>query len=189
MRVASLVHFVAILVLVAAQTRASPADTVAEQTPSAPATEPAPAQRPSPCATGAYREFDFWAGEWVVKDVSGAEAGRNSISVEQGGCVLIERWSGADGSTGISLNFYDPVRKIWTQTWVSPGTVLTMTGGLVDGEMVLEGPLHYLQKARATRLKGTWTRLPDGRIRQHFVESRDEGKTWTEWFDGYYSRI
>ena len=118
----------------------------------------------------------------VVADV-------NSISIEQGGCVLIERWSGADGSGGISLNFYNPVEKIWTQTWVSPGTVLTMTGKLVDGEMVLEGPLHYLQNARVTRLKGTWTRLPDGRLRQHFVESRDEGKTWNEWFDGYYSRI
>jgi hypothetical protein len=188
MRVASLVQFIATLFTVAALTQAS-ATTETSSTPAASTAPAASAQRPMPCANGPYREFDFWAGEWVVKDASGEEAGRNSVSIEQGGCVLIERWSGADGSSGISLNFYNPVEKIWTQTWVSPGTVLTMTGKLVDGEMVLEGPLHYLQNARVTRLKGTWTRLPDGRLRQHFVESRDEGKTWNEWFDGYYSRI
>lgn len=188
MRVASLVQFIATLLCVAALTHAS-STTPTSPAPAASTTSAAPAQRPSPCADGAYREFDFWAGDWVVKVASGEEAGRNSIAVEQRGCVLIERWAGADGSTGISLNFYDPVARIWTQTWVSPGTVLTMTGGLVDGEMVLEGPLHYLKDGRATRLKGTWTRLPDGRVRQHFVESADEGKTWTEWFDGYYSRI
>jgi hypothetical protein len=30
--------------------------------------------------------------------------------------------------------------------------------------------------------------LPDGRVRQHFQESADDGKTWQEWFDGYYRR-
>ena len=188
MRVASVVQLIATVLCAAALTHASSA-IATSQAPTTATTTAAPAQQASPCADGAYREFDFWAGNWVVKVASGEEAGRNSITIEQGGCVLIERWSSADGSTGISLNFYDPVQKIWTQTWVSPGTVLTMTGGLVNGEMVLEGPLHYLQKPRATRLKGTWTRLPDGRIRQRFVESRDEGKTWTEWFDGYYSPI
>ena len=188
MRVASLVQFIATLLSVAALTHAS-STTSTSPAPAASTNSAAPAQRPTPCAEGAYREFDFWAGDWLVKVASGEEAGRNSITVEQGGCVLIERWSATDGSTGMSLNFYDPVKRIWTQTWVSPGTVLTMTGGLVNGEMVLEGPLHYLQKARATRLKGTWTRLPDGRVRQRFVESADEGKTWIEWFDGYYSRI
>jgi hypothetical protein len=33
-----------------------------------------------------------------------------------------------------------------------------------------------------------WTPLPDGRVRQHFKESSDGGKTWTDWFDGYYSK-
>jgi hypothetical protein len=188
MRVASLVQLIATFLCATPLTYAS-STTETSPAPAASTNLAAPAQRPSPCADGPYREFDFWAGEWIVKVASGEEAGRNSVKVEQGGCVLIERWSAADGGTGISLNFYDPVKRVWTQTWVSPGTVLTMTGGLVNGEMVLEGPLHYLQKGRATRLKGTWTRLPDGRIRQHFVESADEGKTWTEWFDGYYSPI
>jgi len=178
MRVASLVQLVAALIPVAAQT----------QTPTTTETSPAPAQRASPCESGAYREFDFWAGNWIVKVASGEEAGRNSIEIEQRGCALVERWTSADGSTGMSVNFYDPVARVWTQQWVSPGAVLTMTGGLVDGAMVLEGPLHYRKDGRATLLRGTWTRLPDGRVRQYFQESSDQGKTWTDWFDGYYSR-
>jgi hypothetical protein len=173
MRVASFVPFVATLLVVAVQSQSS-----VDQ-----------AKPASPCDAGAYRDFDFWAGEWIVKNVSGEQVGRNTIQPEQRGCALIERWTSAEGGTGVSLNFYDPVTRAWAQQWVSPGTVLTMTGGLVDGEMVLEGPLHYLRDARATRLRGTWSRLPDGRVRQHFVESVDEGRTWTEWFDGYYSRL
>lgn len=173
MRVASFVPFVATLLAVAAQSQSSVDDK-----------KPA-----SLCAAGAYRDFDFWAGEWIVRSASGEEVGRNSVQPDQRGCALIERWTGLNGGTGISINFYDPVLRVWTQQWVGSGFVLTMTGGLVDGEMVLEGPLHYLRDTRATRLRGTWSRLPDGRVRQHFVESADGGNTWTEWFDGYYSRL
>ena len=99
MRVASMVQFIATLFTVAALTQAS-ATTEPSSTPAASTAPAASAQRLMPCANGPYREFDFWAGEWVVKDASGEEAGRNSVSIEQGGCVLIERWSGADGSSG-----------------------------------------------------------------------------------------
>jgi hypothetical protein len=63
-----------------------------------------------------------------------------------------------------------------------------MQGGRENGAMVLEGPLHYVRANRTTRLRGTWSVLPDGRVRQLFVESEDSGKTWSPWFDGYYSR-
>jgi len=37
-------------------------------------------------------------------------------------------------------------------------------------------------------IRGTWTRLADGRVRQLFEQSRDRGETWYVWFDGYYVR-
>ena len=150
---------------------------------------PDPAKVAGPCDAGAFRQFDFWSGNWVVRHVSGKEVGRNSIQPEQRGCALIERWTSADGNTGLSLNFYDPAAGSWRQQWISPGIVLDMRGGLVDGAMVLEGPLQYVKEGRTTLLRGTWSRLPDGRVRQHFVESSDQGQTWTDWFDGYYTRI
>ncbi len=88
----------------------------------------------------------------------------------------------------MSMNHFDPLSKSWKQHWVGLGLILEMSGGLKGDSMVLEGTLQYLADSKVTLLRGTWTLLPDGRVRQHFVESMDEGKTWTEWFDGYYSR-
>lgn len=143
---------------------------------------------PSPCAQEPFRAFDFWVGEWDVKDASGKPAGVNAIASEQNGCVVVERWKGAQGGTGQSLNYYDPAAKKWKQLWVGLGILLQMEGGLRDGSMRLEGPLQYLGQDRVTTLRGTWTELPDGRVRQLFEESADGGRTWTIWFDGYYTR-
>jgi hypothetical protein len=142
-----------------------------------------------PCADAAFRQFDFWIGEWEVRDASGQTAGRNSIALEQSACVLVERWTSARGGTGMSMNHYDPQAQVWRQHWVGLGIILEMSGGMKDGVMVLEGPLQYVAQKRVTLLRGVWTPLPNGGVRQHFTESSDGGKTWTEWFDGYYSKI
>jgi hypothetical protein len=141
-----------------------------------------------PCSEGPFREFDFWAGEWNVHDAQGKAAGVNSISIEENGCVLVERWRSANGGTGQSYNYYDPAAKRWKQLWVGFNILLHMEGGMSTGSMRLEGPLQYLGQDRVTILRGTWTPLPDGRLRQLFEESEDDGATWTTWFDGYYTR-
>ena len=144
--------------------------------------------QPNICQDARFREFDFWAGRWLVHDAAGKLAGENTISIEQGGCVLVERWRSAGGGTGESFNYYDPVVRAWKQRWVGLGLILEMQGGIHADGMVLEGPLHYVRDGRTTLLRGTWSKLPDGRVRQLFVESTDRGSTWTTWFDGYYSR-
>jgi hypothetical protein len=141
-----------------------------------------------PCTGSKFREFDFWIGRWTVLRPDGQPAGTNLITSEEGGCAIVEQWTSANGGTGQSLNFYDPAAGSWRQVWVGLGLVLMMDGGLVDGAMVLEGRLQYLGTGRVTRLRGVWTPLPDGRVRQQFHESDDGGRTWKPWFDGYYSR-
>jgi hypothetical protein len=141
-----------------------------------------------PCSDGAFRQFDFWIGAWEVHDASGKLAGENTISLEHNGCVLVERWTSARGDTGMSMNHFDPQAGLWRQHWVGLGLILEMSGGMKDGSMILEGPLQYVGSNRVTLLRGVWTPLPGGRLRQHFLESSDAGKTWTDWFDGYYSQ-
>jgi hypothetical protein len=141
-----------------------------------------------PCAEGPYRHFDFWVGEWDVRDAQGTLAGVNRVSSEQDGCVIVERWSSASGGTGQSLNYYDPAAGKWKQLWIGLGLLLHMEGGLRDGSMRLEGPLQYLAEGRTTLLRGTWTPLPEQRMHHHFEESQDGGATWATWFDGYYTR-
>jgi hypothetical protein len=140
------------------------------------------------CDSAVFRQFDFWVGTWEVRNAAGKVVGRNAITAEQQGCVLIEQWTSADGNTGMSMNYYHPQSGHWKQNWVGGGIILEMSGGLKDGSMVLQGPSRQVDAEHLTLLRGTWTALPDGRVRQHFVESEDQGKTWKEWFDGYYTK-
>lgn len=141
-----------------------------------------------PCNGETFRQFDFWAGEWDVHDASGKLAGRNKVTIEEQGCVVVEHWRGAQGGTGQSLNYYDPGARRWKQRWAGLGIVLEMEGGMQGEAMVMEGPAQYIGQQRTTLLRGTWNKLPDGRVRQQFHESDDGGKTWKPWFDGYYTR-
>lgn len=149
---------------------------------------PAPA---APCSAPEYRQFDFWLGDWDVTNPAGKPAGHNRVTREYGGCVLQEHWSGSGGSLGSSFNIYDPVRKIWHQTWVDNiGTLLELEGGMQEGSMVMSG--RQLQADGKTLLNRiTWTPIGsggDGKVRQLWETSADGGKTWQVSFDGLYAR-
>lgn len=135
-----------------------------------------------------YRQFDFWVGDWEVH-AQGRLAGANSIQKVAGDCILLENWTSANGqSVGKSINFYHPHKKKWVQLWVdSSGLVIPIEGEYRDGAMHFQGDYLYRNGRRAL-FRGTWTPLPDGRVRQFLEQSTDEGKTWNVWFDGYYSR-
>jgi hypothetical protein len=142
------------------------------------------AQTPPPLPPEA-RQFDFWVGEWEVTGPAGKLAGRSKIELIAGGAGVLESWTGAGGASGRSLNAFNPVRKQWQQYWVgSDGTVLELSGGLVDGRMVLSADSDASGQKRRERI--TWTPNADGTVRQHWEQSADGGQTWTTAFDGQY---
>lgn len=147
---------------------------------------PAPAQTPRPALPPESRQFDFWLGEWDVTNAAGKLAGTSKIeSIAAAG--LLESWTGATGYTGRSLNAWNAAKKQWQQYWVgSDGGVLELSGGLVDGRMVLAGEHGVKGGRRLERI--TWTPNADGTVRQHWEQSADGGKTWTTAFDGLYRR-
>lgn len=143
---------------------------------------------PPGCDAEIYRAFDFWAGEWEVFNTEGKRAGRNSISIEENGCLLVERWQGAGGGTGQSYNFYDPGMEKWRQVWVARGATIDYAGGLnEDGAMVLEGEIAY-RNGRTAPFKGTWVLQDDGSVRQHFQQYNAETEKWDDWFIGIYRK-
>ncbi len=159
-------------------------DCPAQQAAAVPAVPPA-----APCSAPQHRQFDFWIGDWEVKNAAGNLAGTNRIESILGGCVIRENWQGTQGPAGTSLNLYAPDGK-WHQTWVdSQGNLLELAGGLEGGKMVMRGTLPSQREPGKTVLhRVTWAPLDGGRIRQLWEASRDDGKTWGVQFDGIYSR-
>lgn len=149
----------------------------------------------SPLPPPVNHDFDFWLGDWNVVTPDGKPAGTNRIESVSGGRGLYENWSGATqpngqpGGNGKSLNTYNAAKKQWQQFWVgSGGGVLELAGGLVDGKMVLSGSRALAAGGTLTN-RITWAPNPDGTVRQHWEQSRDDGKTWTTAFDGLYKKL
>ena len=151
---------------------------------SAQSTTPPP---PQPCQSDEYRAFDFWLGDWSVTS-GGKAAGENLITSQEGGCLILEQWTSAGGTTGQSYNFYDPGLGEWRQLWVSGGSVIDYTGGLDEnGAMVLEGVISY-RNGNTAPFKGTWTLQDDGTVRQHFLQYNAQTDVWDDWFVGIYTK-
>lgn len=156
------------------------------QSPDPSAGETATPPPPPACEEAIYRQFDFWAGDWEVFTPDGAKAGDNAITVEEKGCLLVERWAGAKGGTGQSYNYVDHEDGKWRQIWVSAGATIDYEGGLSDkGEMVLEGTIAY-PNGKIAPFRGTWTPNPDGSVTQYFQEYDPDKDVWTDWFTGIY---
>ena len=150
----------------------------------------AAAPAPTPCEDDArFAEFDFWIGDWDVHTADGTYAGRNTISKTERGCVLLEQWRGASGSTGMSINYVNGASGDWVQNWrAAGGSQIDIHGGMTDDGMLLVGKIHYLTNSTTQDFRGLWTLLPDGRVRQFFEQSDDGGETWAPWFEGFYTR-
>jgi hypothetical protein len=148
------------------------------------------AAKPRPCTAPEYRQFDFWLGDWNVKDGSGKDVGTNHLVAMHGGCVMRESWaSSGDAVTGSSLTGYDKEHGSWHQTWMdSGGGVLQLDGHWRDGKMILEGDSLDAPSRKTTQNRVSWIPLTDGRVRQWWQQSADGGKTWTTAFDGFYTR-
>ncbi len=137
----------------------------------------------------AFSAFDFWIGEWDVHGPGGAYAGSNVIERAERGCVLIENWSSASGGSGMSINYLDKINGEWVQIWNdASGSQINTRGGMTEEGMLLVGTIHYVASDSTFPFRGLWTLLPDGRVRQFFEQSADDGETWTTWFEGFYTR-
>ena len=148
----------------------------------------ATAAAPAPCSAEKFRQFDFWVGEWEVFAPNGQKAGDNSITIEEEGCLILETWNAADGSTGQSYNYVDHATGKWRQIWVSKHATIDYSGGLnEDGAMALEGKIAS-PTGQTAAFRGVWTLNDDGTVTQHFSQYSEEQETWVDWFIGTYHK-
>lgn len=147
------------------------------------------AAAPATCESNpVYNQFDFWLGSWDVY-VGEQKAGENTITKQEGGCLVLEKWTDITGGTGQSYNFYNPKTKKWRQVWVSNYMSIDYEGGLTeDGSMELVGTITYFHNGEALDFLGRWSLQDDGTVRQHFEQYDQERGRMVPIFTGIYHR-
>jgi uncharacterized protein (TIGR02246 family) len=139
------------------------------------------------------REFDYWAGDWDVWPTGTprpAQPARNTVTIEDNGCVVMEHWTAPGGSEGQSFNIYDGATGEWRQTWVdNTGGQHDYHGGLKDGNMSFLGTIPKPSGGLGhVPVRLTFFRMGKDTVRQFSEATADSGKTWTVNYDLTYVR-
>lgn len=138
-----------------------------------------------------YRQFDFWIGEWEVKNPQDQVAGNSKIELILGDCVILENWTSVNPAySGKSFNYYNLITGTWQQKWIDNQGIPIEFEGTYDAEAKT---LNYKgsgvgQGGAKLDYKLTFFHLTDDHVRQLWEQSTDEGETWTTIFDGHYRR-
>lgn len=142
-----------------------------------------------PCAADErHRAFDFWIGEWVVKQ-NGNFAGTSSVQPILGHCTIFEQWESANGTFGKSFNYYDPGHDHWRQIWIGDsGSIIEFTGEARDGGIFFTAETINPADGGVTRHKFEFTVTGEDGVRQYWETSTDGGETWQSIWDGRYER-
>lgn len=142
-----------------------------------------------PCLTRKEsRMFDFWVGEWDVKNPQGQPAGRSSVQLLLEGCTLLENWTDMQGGGGKSLNSYNTDTKQWQQFWTDQYGRVTeyRESEWIDGSLRFSA--KQIMPQGPALLHMTFTPINPDLVRQFGEMSTDGGKTWVTTFDLYYHR-
>ena len=161
----------------------------AAQNGSASAAHAAPSA-PTPCESRPEsHRFDFWVGDWDVRNAQGARAGTSSVQKILGGCVVFENWTSAQGSQGKSLNAYNAGLGMWQQFWTSQTGAVTeyRRSEWVAGSLRLTAHVPDVDSPDLVRM--TFTPIDSNTVRQLGEASADGGRTWKTSYDLYYHRV
>ena len=137
------------------------------------------------------RQFDFWVGDWEVRDNTQNQIVVGSSHVERilNQCVIFENWTGAFGGSGKSFNAWNPELGCWQQNWMDDkGGVTNFTDGRWDGTKLVFVADKKDSNGKPIRNRLSFFALGPDQVRQFSEQSRDGGATWTVVYDFNYLR-
>lgn len=148
---------------------------------------PVSARAAAPCRAAVYHQFDFFLGNWTVKDRSGKVIGSDVVTKRMNGCVVFEQWKDANGpGTGFGISGVQAGRHGWHQTFMDDGgLVLTLDGMRAGNTMRLRG---HDYPARGQRLHDVTWMQRGAIVEEVWKMSGDDGKHWKTVFDGFFYR-
>ncbi len=154
---------------------------------------------PNACSAAEYRQFDFWIGDWSVKvesrvaadeDRWTTETGSNHVTSLLNGCAIEEQFTATGGTNGFtwsgkSFSTWSAPEKRWRQTWVDDsGNYLAFTGGVVNGEMILNGE----PRPNGRTMRMVFFNIGKDHISWRWEATKD-GKTWRPMMKIEYTRL
>lgn len=137
-----------------------------------------------------YRQFDFWVGEWEVKNPNDVVVGNSVIELVVSDCLIIENWTNSAGITGKSMNFFDLQDNKWHQLWMgSNGVPIRFIGEYNSERKSMDFTGKGIgQNGTEVDFRFTFFHINDDHVRQLWEQSSDGGETWATLFDGQYHR-
>lgn len=91
------------------------------------------------CTAAESRQFDFWIGAWSVAE-GAVVHGISDITLEPGGCAIMERYQSA--GVGRSISFWEPGTGKWYQTYIDDvGSRLLLAGTFAGGHLDMLNPV------------------------------------------------
>lgn len=160
-------------------------------------TRPASARESSACSDPKARAFDFWIGEWDIRQEILRRDGtwielpaQTSVATSLDGCALIEHWHGRvqffwEGMqepqeiSGLSVRAYDPETAKWYIHWMDTRTPRFGTpyaGNFADGRGEFFREIETANGRRLGRI--TFSGIADDSVHWDLAVSADQGKTW-----------
>lgn len=135
----------------------------------------------------ASRQLDFWQGEWHVAGQTGPALGTAHVTGDLLGCLTEERYVTPKGYEAIGFAYYDGVEMRWYRTIIdSEGERLELSGGLVDGAMVMTGT-EPGPGGKTFHVRLTLRPVGANTVHQTWESSRD-GTDWGREFTLVYTR-
>jgi hypothetical protein len=157
-----------------------------------------PTQTPPPCLAEEARQFDFWLGDWDIRQkIREADGGwlslpaRTSVSSVLDGCALLEHWEGdvrfyweemdaVEHIEGLSVRSYDPGAGQWCIYWMDsrhPQFGPPYCGGFADGHGDFTQERSTPAGVRLMRIR--FSELGGDAVRWELAIGDAEGTSWT----------
>lgn len=132
-----------------------------------------------PCAAPEASQFDFWIGNWDLtwNDTS---HGTNHVLKILDGCSVNENfYSPATNYKGMSWSLYNPLSKIWQQTWMDNlGGYITLKGKYENGEMKLSTEAKKLANGKNAIYRMVFYNIKTDSFDWRWESTTNDGDAW-----------
>jgi hypothetical protein len=134
-------------------------------------------------------QFDFFVGNWLVKDRNNEVVATETVSKKDGDCTLIEEWRDVSGNEGLAVITYRPAQKTWHRDSLLRSSVVLAFEGRLSGSSMVMTAKQYSESGVTQLHRISWTLRSDGSIEEVWQTSADVGKSWQMRFDEILTRI